>query len=731
MGINIKFRQNWADIITHEDSRQHLQFVCVFIIMAFISAFMTVMNYITGWTGELMFATLTFAVLNVINAFLEYIGKDNVRKIPRVLFAVEIILLFTFFVINGQPKGFSTLWAALLPACGLLLYKVRIGSIISGTQLLILVFLFYIPAGQQLLNFDYNDVFMMRFPVLYTAFFIVGVFFEIVRHYTQEELASTRDRYMELYAKEEERANKEKETNYLIMQVLADDYKVIFGVDIQSSKFQIFSGEEYLRDISGMAFPDAVTVYASKYVTEDYRDIFEMFCSAENIVSELKDNDSTMLTYVAKVNGNEHYLQAKFIKIPEEDGAIRKVIVAVSDTDAFVREQQQIQQELRQQREKANKANRAKSDFLFNISHDIRTPMNAIIGFTDIAANNLGNEEVVRESLRKAHISSDMLESLIDDILDMSSIENGKIAVVEEKADLVSAYENIKSIVSDSAEAKNISLSFDTSGIKKRYVYTDISRFTRMIMNLVTNAIKYTNEGGQVQVTARQIDDAKLGVGIYKFIVKDNGIGMSEEFQKEMFEQFAREGNTTTSGIVGTGLGLPLAKKVAEALGGRISCESKQGIGSIFTVTIPFRVYTDKDIEEKRTEEGPVDFNGKRVLVVEDNELNREITMTILGDNGMLPDYAPNGKIALDMISQKEPDFFDIVLMDIQMPVMDGYEATKEIRKLYSPEKLPIIAVSANAFDDDRLKSLEAGMNALVSKPFNAEKLLSAISKYL
>ena len=728
--------KSWADLITHEDSRQHLQFVCVFAIMAFISTVMTVMNYFTGWRDALMHATLYFAILNVVNFLLEALGSEAVRKIPRTLFAVEIVVLFTFFILNGQPKGFSSLWALLLPTCGLLLYKGVVGSIIAGVQLIFIVFLFYFPEGRTLLHYEYTDVFMMRFPVLYAAFFVVGLFFEVVRHYTQVELTATRDRYRELYASEELRANEEERTNSRIMHILADEYRVVLSVGMEDGKTDIYSGQSYVNPaLNGLAFDNAMTLYRNNWVAPEFRGRFEEFFKRENIVKRLESANSAMMTYAVTMNGQEHYMQVKIIKIPELSGEVNQVLVTFSDTDAYVREQQQFQRELMVERQKAEIASKAKTDFLFNMSHDIRTPMNAILGFTNMAMSDLGDTGKVRESLMKVRLSGNMLLSLINDILDMSRIESGKVTIETVKADLKTVFENIRSVMANLASSKDIDLCFDVSGIRDRYVHADISRVDRVLVNLISNAIKYTDGNGRVQVLCEQISDLDPGVGRYRFIVKDNGIGMSEEFQKQMFEAFAREDNTTIRAIQGTGLGLPLAKKLTEIMGGTIQCDSKQGVGSTFVITLPFRLQTQEEIEAGMLKDASaaaeLDFSGSRALLVEDNELNREIAAYVLESRGIVAEYAVDGKDAVRMVDENGPDHYDFILMDIQMPVMNGYEAAELIRERHPGSKVPIIALSANAFEEDRQKSLAAGMNDHVSKPINIDELMASISKFV
>ena len=425
------------------------------------------------------------------------------------------------------------------------------------------------------------------------------------------------------------------------------------------------------------------------------------------------------------IDGEETYYQAKFVR--DEIHPETNVIAGFHNVDAETKREMEAL-------EQAKSASRAKTDFLFNMSHDIRTPMNAIIGFTNMAMRDAENQERVRENLRKVQLSGNMLLSLINDILDMSRIESGKAALNEESVDIESSFRNIQPVMANLAASKDIDLSFEIKDIRDRFVYADTARIDRIMINLVSNAVKYTEGNGRVEVSCRQLDGAKPGFGLYRFTVKDNGIGMSEEFQKQMFEEFAREENSTMSGIQGTGLGLPLAKKLAEMMGGGISCVSRRGVGSTFFVTIPLRLQTEADIAAENTQERntvSVDFNGKMVLLAEDNELNREIALDILEDEGMKVETAVNGEEALRALAEKGTEYYDFVLMDIQMPVMNGYEATAEIRKLYPDAKLPIIALSANAFEEDRQKSIAAGMNDHVAKPINIDSLKSVMARFI
>ena len=376
-------------------------------------------------------------------------------------------------------------------------------------------------------------------------------------------------------------------------------------------------------------------------------------------------------------------------------------------------------------------ANRAKTSFLFNMSHDIRTPMNAIVGFTNIALKHIEDRDKVVDSLEKTKQSSDLLLSLINSILDMSRIESGKATVEHDKVDIYESFTVIESTMNELAKTKDIDLNFEIGEIKDRYVYCDHNRCLRVFVNIISNAVKYTLDGGKVTAKCEQIGKEN-GKGIYRYTFSDTGIGMSEEFQKHVFEEFSRERNSTTSGIQGTGLGLAVCKSFTELMGGTIECRSKQGAGTTFIVTFPFEIREKDETEEVTVAVtgSEFDFKGKKVLLVEDNEMNREIAGEILGEEGIIIEEAEDGNIAVDILKEKGPDYYDFILMDIQMPIMNGYEATKMIRSMYPDSNIKIIALSANAFAEDKAASIAAGMNDHVAKPINVEELNKVMAKY-
>ena len=382
----------------------------------------------------------------------------------------------------------------------------------------------------------------------------------------------------------------------------------------------------------------------------------------------------------------------------------------------------------------AESSSKAKTEFLFNMSHDIRTPMNAILGFTDIATNHIDEPARVADSLKKIKLSGGHLLNLINDILEMSRIEAGKMEIITSSLNVHEVMNGIVTMSHSLAETKSIKFNVHVGALKNSYIYADELHTNQVILNLISNAIKYTNPGGTVDYSVEQLNNPIDDIVKYRFTVKDNGIGMSEEFQKHLFESFSREKSSTVSKQEGAGLGLAIVKKIIDMMGGIITVESKLNEGSTFIVEMPFKIMDEKAIEEFETVHkkdaivtDEISFDGQKVLLVEDNEMNREIATEILEEAGLVIDTAEDGAIAVRKVMDKGPSYYDFILMDIQMPVMDGYEATAEIRKMPGANKVPIIALSANAFKEDTDKSLAAGMNAHVAKPIDVKALFETM----
>lgn len=389
---------------------------------------------------------------------------------------------------------------------------------------------------------------------------------------------------------------------------------------------------------------------------------------------------------------------------------------------------------------KAHERSRAKTVFLSNMSHDIRTPMNAIIGYINIAEREAKNEEELREYLAKIKGSSHHLLALINDVLEMSRIESGKMELELVPVNLKKTISDVYTLFETQMAEKHIEFIVDVEDIKNCGVYCDRNRLNRVLLNLVSNAYKFTPENGKVSVVAKELTSDKLDYGKYRISVKDNGIGMSEEFAAKVFEAFEREKNSTVSGIQGTGLGMSITKNIVDLMGGTIDLNTAKGKGSEFIINLEFKLVSEEDkalCDSEETEMSKelqnVDLSSKKVLLVEDMPVNRQIAIMQLKSLGLTIDVAENGQIAVDKLTEQAAGTYDVVLMDVQMPVLDGYGATKAIRESGREDLtvIPIIAMTANAFSEDVKKALDAGMNAHVAKPIDMALLEKTLRNVL
>ena len=382
----------------------------------------------------------------------------------------------------------------------------------------------------------------------------------------------------------------------------------------------------------------------------------------------------------------------------------------------------------------AKNANEAKTRFLFNMSHDIRTPMNAIIGFSELLEKHIDEKDKAIDYLGKIKSSSNFLLSLINYVLEMARIESGKLALKEEVGCVTELIESLTDVFEPGVKKKFITYSCETD-IQHKYVIGDETKVREIFINIIGNSVKYTPEGGKISVSVKEEPFEKENYIAYRIIVEDNGIGMSKEYLPHIFEEFSREYTSTESKVTGTGLGLPIVKSLIDMMGGTIEVESQLGCGTKMNVVLPFELASEKQIlEEKQKEKEKISDSilGKRVLLAEDNELNAEIAMTVLKENGLKAERAANGKQCMEMLKKMPEDYYDMILMDIQMPEMDGYEATKRIRNLDDARAdIPIVAMTANAFEEDRQKALESGMNAHVSKPVDMNMLFKVMAQIL
>lgn len=468
----------------------------------------------------------------------------------------------------------------------------------------------------------------------------------------------------------------------------------------------------------------------NRLITEPFRESSVEFYDGKTIAKRLEGKNS--LFHTCERTDGTWILSMIVPQKYDENGHVVSVLLANRDfTEEKKRELEQ-EEALRQEKIKAEKANEAKSIFLFNMSHDIRTPMNAIVGYSQLMKKELTNPKLVhyQELIEQ---SSKLLLSIINNVLDMARVESGKMELDENFEVVGNVSQLVCSAFAAEASRKNIEL-HENVNVEHKYVIVDSTKMQEILSNLISNAIKYTPEGGKVLIDVQELPYDKEGYVLIQTKVTDTGIGMSEEFLPSLFDLFTRERNTTLSKIPGTGLGMAIVKNFVDLMNGSIEVESKLGKGSTFTITIPHKLadkdYTYRNIESSN--ECDIDFKGKRILLAEDNELNAEITTTILSKMGFEVKVVEDGILCVNEIQRQPANTYDLILMDIQMPNMDGYKATHCIRHLSQFEKanIPIIAMSANAFEEDKKKAFDAKMNDYITKPIDFQKM-EVVLKYI
>ena len=540
------------------------------------------------------------------------------------------------------------------------------------------------------------------------------------------------------FVKAKEKKEQEIELQREIIEGLGKEYFSVLAVELDKDRVLSYreSGEngKIISDFCrkcGNRWSKIIPSYAETMVSDNTNGEFENQLGLETLRSQEKDYS---MTYEFKLETGINYHQVRVAFVKKKDGT-RMAVVGTRNIDSLIKKERMQEEKLKKAYVAAENANKAKTEFLNNMSHDIRTPMNVILGYNHLMKSQL-TESKQLDYQKKIEQSGKLLLAIINNVLDMARIESGKIKVDENYERVGEVVDEIISTFSSEAEEKEIHLS-GSMKVTHRNILCDGTKIREIYVNLVSNAMKYTPRGGNVTITVEELPCEKEGYIKVKSEIKDTGIGMSKEYLPTLFEPFSREQNTTTRRIGGTGLGMPIVKKMVDLMGGSIEVASELGKGTVFTFTLMHKIADRKFYSQKteaaETSEMGKNLSGKHVLLAEDNDLNAEIAVTVLEETGIVIERVEDGSQCVNRVAQMSPGTYDLILMDIQMPNMDGYKATRCIRRLDDKKKaeIPIIAMTANAFAEDRKKAFDAGMNGHIAKPIDIEKLGAVILSVL
>ena len=528
---------------------------------------------------------------------------------------------------------------------------------------------------------------------------------------------------------------KKENTQWLeVIEGLSVNYDSIMYIDLETDTATPYRmskrlGKQFDGKMKPKSFTWVVEEFVKTWVHPEDRDAVLSVLAPDHIREELENDRSFHTNFRCLFDGELQLVQMTLVDV-KNNGHISQVVLGSR------RIEDEIQQELQQKTLLANAlkdakmAYVAKNTFLSNISHDMRTPLNALFGYLELAKKHVDDRETLLKHLDNVGMAGRQLLDLVGKVLDISYLESKDYELKEELNGIDEVTKDVYDELAPQAKKKKLNFTLEQVGITHHKVYLDSEQLKKVLLNLVTNAVRYTAAGGKVNFTVKEIPSSSLEFASFQFVVQDNGIGIAQESLEKIFEPFEREANYTQSGIYGSGLGLTLAKQIIEGMGGTITAESQVGVGSTFTVNLSFRL-SEAEEAESDTQDVEDFIKGKKILVVEDNEINLEIETELLEDLGLIVDTAENGKIAVEKVASSQPYEYLFVLMDIQMPVMDGWQATEEIRRLDNPalSDIPIIALSANAFESDKRLSAKNGMNAHMNKPIDIGALLLTVRK--
>ena len=527
--------------------------------------------------------------------------------------------------------------------------------------------------------------------------------------------------------------------NKILIDYFLQSFTSAYSVNLEDDSFEILNMSHEFSDVFTMdGNREDMDRFISEHVHPDDQAAMRRIVDKEYVTGRLRNEPSFTFVVREIYGGMERTMRGVIIRGLDE----YHIAIGFMDITADLEEERAHRARLAEALSMAESANRAKTTFLNNMSHDIRTPMNAIIGYTGLAAGHIDNKPQVQDYLRKIAQSSNHLLSLINDVLDMSRIESGKMNLDEKPENLPEIIHTLRDIVQADIHAKQHDFSIDIVNVTDENIVCDKLRLNQVLLNILSNSIKYTAAGGTLSMRITEKAVKPNGYATFEFLIKDNGMGMEPEFVKTIFDPFTRAKSSTVSGVQGTGLGMAITKNIVDMMGGTILIQSEPGKGTETTVIFDFKLQDahpepvvtpePQDLRAPSVGDAAFDFTGKKILLVEDNELNREIATEILEEEGFIIDTAEDGTIAVEKIRMAGPGDYDLILMDIQMPIMNGYEATRQIRALGTEiSTIPILAMTANAFEEDRKAALEAGMNEHIAKPIDVKKLKTTLARFV
>jgi len=542
---------------------------------------------------------------------------------------------------------------------------------------------------------------------------------------------------IEEYDQERKLINQEHLRRLEVIEGLSVNYVSILYVDLDADEVLPYRLSVRTRQQLGNEFEmHKFSLFAADYVNfwvhpED-REMVARATSPEYIREKLSASKTYYINYRIMSGGMPQYLQLRIVNVGNRQ-TVSQIVMGYRSVDEEILQERKQQQVLGQALNNAKLANNAKNTFLSNMSHDMRTPMNAIFGFTALARQHINNPDLVSSYINKIEASGGQLLELIEKVLEISWMESKDSKLSESECNLRDILQELQMTLKPQAVDKNIALRIRSESLTHTDIYGDKDKIKHFLLYLANNAIKYTKSGGEITITVTEPEQLANNYSVFRFVVRDTGIGIGKEFLEHIFEPFEREQNTTLSGIYGTGLGLTIAKNIIEMMDGTIEAESIVGVGSTFTVTLHLKVQANSVLPTLSTEQVLARLNGQKILLVDDNEINLEIETEILKEFGFHIETAMDGSIAVEKLKNSQPGEFALVLMDIQMPVMDGRQAARVIRQLDNPElaRIPIIALSANAFESDKHLSMESGINTHLTKPVDVPLLLDTITSIL